>query len=217
MTATAENITIGISALSLLGIFIKSFFKREEKKDTEENSQSKMLIEAMTTQLKGLVETVANQKNSEIKELAEVVKLSVNKQDKITETIQELVKAMKDYTEDMVVILEDSEVAIERLFKVNRDIVEMFENVIRIKEVGVKEWVEIAKDYARRRGYIVDEMGTLALHVKIGNAYSRELKLETEEIESIIDEAIEKAKRKKRYAKKHRIEGFAVLREADFM
>ncbi len=94
MTATAENITIGISALSLLGIFIKSFFKREEKKDTEENSQSKMLIEAMTTQLKGLVETVANQKNSEIKELAEVVKLSVNKQDKITETIQELVKAM---------------------------------------------------------------------------------------------------------------------------
>lgn len=94
MTATAENITIGISALSLLGIFIKSFFKREEKKDTAEDSQSKMLIEAMTTQLKGLVETVANQKNSEIKELAEVVKLSVNKQDKITETIQELVKAM---------------------------------------------------------------------------------------------------------------------------
>lgn len=133
------------------------------------------------------------------------------------ETVQGIIKAMKDYTEDMIVILEDSEVALERLFKVNIELIEMFRNVIRIKEVGVKEWVEIAKEYSRRRGYIVDEMGTLALHVKIGNVYSRELKLEADEIEGVIDEAIEKAKRKKRYSKKHRIEGFAVLREADFM
>lgn len=133
------------------------------------------------------------------------------------ETIQDLVNAMKGYTEDMIVILEDSEVAVERLFKVNKELDDMFTNIIKIKEIGVKEWVEIAKDYSRRRGYIVDEMGTLALHVKIGNAYSRELKLEPEEIEAIVDEAIEKSKRKKRYSKKHKVEGYAVLRESDFM
>jgi len=133
------------------------------------------------------------------------------------ETVQDLINVMKDYTEDMIVILEDCEVAIERLFKANSEIVEMFGNTIKIKEIGVKEWVEIAKDYARKSGYIVDEMGTLALHVKIGNVYSRELKLEVNEIEGVIEEAIEKSKKKKRYAKKHRIEGFAVLREADFM
>lgn len=133
------------------------------------------------------------------------------------ETIQDLVNVMKGYTEDMIVILEDSEVAIERLFKVNKELIDLFTNIIKIKEIGVKEWVEVAKDYSRRRGYIVDEMGTLALHVKIGNAYSRELKLEPEEIEAIVDEAIEKSKRKKRYSKKHKVEGFAVLRESDFM
>ena len=133
------------------------------------------------------------------------------------ETVEDIIKTMQDYTENMIVILEDSEVAIERLFKVNENLNYMFNNVIKIKEVGVKEWVEVAKEYARRRGYIVDEMGTLALHVKIGSSYSRELKLETDEIEKIIDEAIEKSKRKKRYSKKYRIEGFAVLREADFM
>ena len=113
------------------------------------------------------------------------------------ETVEDIIKTMQDYTENMIVILEDSEVAIERLFKVNENLNYMFNNVIKIKEVGVKEWVEVAKEYARRRGYIVDEMGTLALHVKIGSSYSRELKLETDEIEKIIDEAIEKSKRKK--------------------
>jgi Ni2+-binding GTPase involved in maturation of urease and hydrogenase len=133
------------------------------------------------------------------------------------ETVQDLVRTMNDYTEDMLVILEDNEAALERLFKVYPKLETLFSNVIEIKEIGVKDWVEVAKDYARARGYMVDEMGTLALHVKIGNAYSKKFELATDEIEEIIDEAIDKIKRKRKHSKKYRIDGFIVLREADFL
>lgn len=86
-TNNVQEVSIGIAALSLVAIFIKSFFKKEEKSDENNSNQNMLLIEAMTTQLKGLVETVSNSRSNDIMQLAE-------KQNKMIETLQELVRTM---------------------------------------------------------------------------------------------------------------------------
>ena len=41
--------------------------------------------------------------------------------------------------------------------------------------------------------------------------------MESDDVEEIIDDAISKIKRRKRQLKKNRIDGFIVLKEADFL
>ncbi|SHI46574.1 tetratricopeptide repeat protein [Parasporobacterium paucivorans] len=135
-----------------------------------------------------------------------------------TSTARELVKAMKGYTGDMIIVFEDNNTAIDRLLGVTPDLKEMFPNVINIQGPGIKEWVEFASQYAKESGYDIDEMGRLALHVRIGNLCSTRENIIAEDTWEIVDEAIKRSKsgkllglfRKKGSQRK-------VLRETDFM
>lgn len=135
-----------------------------------------------------------------------------------TSTVEGLIKAMKAYTGDMIIVFEDDNSAIERLLNVSPELKEMFPNVINIQGPGLKEWVEFASEYAAECGYAIDEMGRLALHVRVGNLCSTCEKINAESMEEIIDTAISKNKKGKFsdfFKRKKSRQN--ILREADFM
>lgn len=110
-------------------------------------------------------------------------------------TVVDLIAAMKAYTEEMIIVLEDDKAALERLVTANPVLEDIFSNQISIKEFEMDDLVKIAKDYAESKQYIVDEMGTLALYAKINDISGKNQGISRNEIYEIIDEAIVHAER----------------------
>ena len=131
-------------------------------------------------------------------------------------TIENLEVALKGFTQDMIVVFEDNNSAIDRLLNANKTLINMFENVINIHGFCVKDWAEKAKEYANEKGYEIDEMGILALHVKIGNLCSTCMQVEKQSINEIIDEAINKNQKSRRF-KLFKKDTSLILRESDFI
>lgn len=137
--------------------------------------------------------------------------------------VDELVTVMNGYTGDMLIVLEDNNSAIERLLNANSVLKGMFGNSINIQGPGVKEWVEVAKDYALQQEYTIDDMGILALYVKVGNLCSKCSEVKAEDIQKIIDNAINKNQKSKlgkifsAFSGKKGKDELAVLKEADFI
>lgn len=135
-------------------------------------------------------------------------------------TAVDLVAAMKAYTEEMIIVLEDDKAALERLVTANPILEDIFNNQISIKEFDMDDLVKIAKDYAESKQYVVDEMGTLALYAKINDISGRNQGISRTEIYEIVDEAIVHAERFKisklidKIKRTHYEMG--VLREEDF-
>mgnify|MGYP002624828176 CR=1 FL=1 len=76
------------------------------------------------------------------------------------------------------------------------DLDEMFDNQIVVKDYDINEWVEYAKSFAKEQGYIVDELGTLALYARIDEEYGLRNGLSEGDIEDIMELVIKKASRK---------------------
>ena len=110
-------------------------------------------------------------------------------------TAVDLIAAMKAYTEEMIIVLEDDKAALERLVTANPVLEDIFNNQISIKEFEMDELVKMAKDYAESKQYIVDEMGTLELYAKINDISGKNQGISRTEIYEIIDEAIVHAER----------------------
>ena len=136
-------------------------------------------------------------------------------------TVTDLLAIMKTYTEEMLIVLEDDQAAMERLISANPEIGVVFGNQIYIKGHTADDYVRMAKDYAAKRRYTVDEMGTLALYARIGDIFGRNQYVTKEEIEEIIDEAIEHSERggiKKLISKmKRNKDELGILKEEDFV
>lgn len=135
-------------------------------------------------------------------------------------TVVDMVAAMKLYTDEMIIVLEDDKAAIERLIETNPIIKEMFNNMLSIQEYTIDDYVKVAKQYAQEQNYVIDEMGTLALFAKIDDISGRNQGITKEEIEEIIDDAIVHADRFKfskiiGKIKRTRYE-MGVLKEEDF-
>ena len=135
-------------------------------------------------------------------------------------TVVDLMASMKAYTEEMIIVLEDDKAALERLVTAHPALEDMFSNQIYIKEFNIDDYVKIAKDYAETKGYVIDEMGTLALYAKIDDINGKNQGISRPEIYEIIDEAVAYAERFKfskiidKIKKTHYEMG--VLKEEDF-
>lgn len=110
-------------------------------------------------------------------------------------TVVDLIAAMKAYTEEMIIVLEDDKAALERLVTANPVLEEIFNNQISIKEFEINDFVKIAKDYAESKQYVIDEMGTLALYAKIDDISGKNQGISRSDIYEIIDKAILHAER----------------------
>lgn len=139
------------------------------------------------------------------------------------DTIEEIVTAGQYYTDDMVIILEDSSSDMKKFIDENPTLQEMFGNKLILKEFNLQEWVAYAEEYAETQGYMIDSVGQLALAHTIDEVYGIRQGMEEEDIKEIVDKAIEKASRKisKKFTRifsggKDEME-LDVLREKDFM
>lgn len=135
--------------------------------------------------------------------------------------VRQMMSAFSGYTDEMIVVLEDDKTSMERLLETHPGLKDMFGNIITIKEYNIDEWVAYAKAYARENGYTVDDMGTLALYAKIDTEYGQNHGLEKEDVEDIMNMAMDNADGKGigKLFKKFRSpkEGeLKVIREVDF-
>ncbi len=106
------------------------------------------------------------------------------------EVFAEFIDKIKAEAKPRAVIFEDEKsLADAFLEKVPEGYAE-FANMIDIKVNKINDWAKVAADYAKQQGYIIDEMGTLALSAKIDQLRAITLVVHKNHIEQLIDGAI---------------------------
>ena len=110
-------------------------------------------------------------------------------------TIVDLMIAMKNYTEEMLIVIEDDKAAIDRMLMNSPELKNMFTNRFDIEEMEINDMVRIAKDYAASQMYDIDEIGELALYAKLDDISGRNPVMSIEDIQEVVDDAIRNAKR----------------------
>ena len=136
-------------------------------------------------------------------------------------TLIDLMTVMKSYTEEMLIILEDDKAAIDRMLDNMPDLKDLFNNRVDIMEFEINDLVKVAKAYAEREHYTIDDIGILALYAKIDDISGRNQGMTFEEVEEVIDDAIDHANRFTigkiiEKLKKNKL-GMGVLTEEDFL
>lgn len=137
--------------------------------------------------------------------------------------VQELMECMEQDTGRMIVILEDADTEINVLLNFNPELAKMFNHRIILKQYTVNELVEMARKFARRRSYEVDDDALLELYLRIDKLHAVTDNIKLDDVKEIINLAIEhsekRASRKlfKGIKKKHTENGDLIyLTESDF-
>ncbi len=131
-------------------------------------------------------------------------------------TIQEIVKYLYPNNTDSIIILEAETEPMEDLLSSTVSLGQTFNNVIKIKQYNIREWVAYGSEYAETQGYKLDEVAELALFKSIDDAFGAHIgRLDVEEI---IDKAIARSDRfgKKLFGSKKDDKGLKLLDESDF-
>lgn len=110
-------------------------------------------------------------------------------------TAVDLMNTMSAYTEEMLIILEDDKAGIDRLVDSIPKIKAYFGNRLDIPEFEIRDLVKVAQAYALRENYEIDGMGMLALHAKLDEITGKNQGMTFEEVEEVVDDAIEHSKR----------------------
>jgi hypothetical protein len=137
--------------------------------------------------------------------------------------VSELLACMDKDTNRMIVILEDADAEINMLLEFNPELTKRFNHRIILKQYTVNELVEMAKKFARRRSYEVDDDALLELYLRIDKLHTENDNIKLDDVKEIINRAIEhsekRASRKifKGIKKKHTDNGDLIyLTESDF-
>ena len=137
--------------------------------------------------------------------------------------INELLNCLEQDTGRMIVIFEDSDTDMNVLINFNPELTKTFNNRIVLKQYTVNELVEMAKRFARKRQYEVDDDALLELYLKIDKLHNVNDNIKLDDIKEIINQAIVNSERRasRRFfggLKKKRSENGDVifLTEADF-
>ena len=123
----------------------------------------------------------------------------------------------------MIVIFEDSDTDMNVLINFNPELTKTFNHRIVLKQYTVNELVEMAKRFAIKRQYEVDDDASLELYLKIDKLHNVNDNIKLDDIKEIINQAIVNSERRasRRFfggLKKKRSERGDVifLTEADF-
>ena len=137
--------------------------------------------------------------------------------------INELLNCLEQDTDRMIVIFEDSDTDMNVLINFNPELTNTFNHRIILKQYTVNELVEMAKRFARKRQYEVDDDALLELYLKIDKLHNVNDNIKLDDIKEIINQAIVNSERRasRRFfggIKKKRSENGDVifLTEADF-
>lgn len=132
-------------------------------------------------------------------------------------TFQGLLRFMSGETGGMLVVFEDTKDGMEYILSQVPEARTYFSYYLELREVEVSEWAELARQYAREKGFKIDDMAKLALSAKIAALYQDVSIIEFDDVKDIINDAIRKYNRKHIF-KKHKKDDdtYFILKEADF-
>lgn len=160
------------------------------------------------------------------KNIAEIVKkmsggfLVIENANQLTkETVEQLNKAMEFRTDGLIVIIEDEKIGMRKLIARFPKFTSKFTSMINIPVFTNDELVNFAKVYTREKGYMIDQMGMLALYNLISTSQKEDQPMNIGAVKDMIDNAIMKSKggiRKLISKKKVNQDGYKVLYEKDF-
>ena len=160
------------------------------------------------------------------KNIAEIVKkmsggfLVIENANQLTkETVEQLNKAMEFRTDGLIVIIEDEKIGMRKLIARFPKFTSKFTSMINIPVFTNDELVNFAKVYTRENGYMIDQMGMLALYNLISTSQKENQPMNIGAVKDMIDNAIMKSKggiRKLISKKKVNQDGYKVLYEKDF-
>lgn len=111
-------------------------------------------------------------------------------------TIDDLIEVMENEKLTQMVVLEGNMLAVENILVHFPRIKDLFASRVNIEILTMTQWADIAKDYAKEKGYVIDDMATLALHARIDKINVPTAHFGLEDIHSIVDSAIAKASKR---------------------
>lgn len=140
------------------------------------------------------------------------------------QTTKDLLRALNQEKTGIVVVLQDTKKAMNKMMEYFTGMKEAFNVHIEVEELGDDALVAYGKKYARYLEYSIDEMGVLALHTRIDAMQTSDHVVTVADVRDIVDEAIEHANRKNLrhftdllLAKRYDDEDMIILRERDFL
>lgn len=137
-------------------------------------------------------------------------------------TVDMLDKVMEKNTEGMIVIIEDEKIDMRKLMARFPKFAKKFTSMINIPVFTNDELVNFARVYTKENGFVIDQMGMLALYNLISVNQKEDEPMSIGAVKDIIDTAIMKSqggiRKLKRNISKKRTDndGFIVLYEKDF-
>ncbi len=118
--------------------------------------------------------------------------LIIEKAGKMNEkTVARLNKAMEQETGELLVVLEDQRKPLDRLLTSNREFRRKFTSRLEVPILINDELVTFGQTYAKENGYLIDEMGILALYSRIDELQREDHPLTIAEVKEIMDQAME--------------------------
>lgn len=140
------------------------------------------------------------------------------------QTTKDLLKALNQEKTGIVVVLQDTRKAMNKMMEYFSGMKEVFNVHIEVEELGDDALVAYGKKYAHYLEYSIDEMGVLALHTRIDELQTADHVVTVADVRDIVDEAIEHANRKSLrhftdvlFAKRYDDDDMIILREKDFL
>lgn len=140
------------------------------------------------------------------------------------ETVAKLGRELERDNIGLLIIMEDTKQAMNRLLAENAILNNSFNLRIDIEPLDDEALVAYARQYAEEMEYSIDEFGVLALHTRIADMQTSDHEVSVAEVRELVDEAIYYANRKtpKHFvdillAKRYDDDDMIILRENDFM
>ena len=136
--------------------------------------------------------------------------------------LSEVVDVSGMFTDDMLIILEGETEPMEKMLKDSPRLSKVFNHVIRIKQYDIKEWVEYGKRYAKEKGYVMEELASLAFYKAIDDYFGEHKGIGRADVEKIVDTAIANSHKLGRklsglFSSNKNDDGLYILIESDFI
>ncbi|GAB6160288.1 tetratricopeptide repeat protein [Howardella ureilytica] len=108
----------------------------------------------------------------------------------------ELLQSLKQDTDRLFVILEDSDAEMEVLLKFNPEMENTFNHRIILRQYSVNELVDIFREIAKRDGYTVNDDGLLVLYLLLDKLRSKNNNVSLDDINELVERSITHAKKR---------------------
>ena len=136
--------------------------------------------------------------------------------------LSEVVDVSGMFTDDMLIILEGETEPMEKMLKDSPRLSKVFNHVIRIKQYDIKEWVEYGKRYAKDKGYVMEELASLAFYKAIDDYFGEHKGIGRADAEKLVDTAIANSHKLGRklsglFSSNKNDDGLYILIESDFI